>query len=346
MIDGRYFPPGSSRAVAASLAGGPGRLALKREDEPQAQAVVLMSVSDPLAGVPRKLTFADGGVFEAPLEADVDGFLNTGGSFFARLTRLEANLGLVAAAAVVTVGLVFAIYRFGIPLLASGAAAITPPPIVAAMDRGTLETVDRVVFSPSELDEGRKQELQAMFDELAGFADDAGPALKLQLRRGGAIGANALALPGGTIVVTDELVALAASDDEIAGVIAHEIGHVRERHSLQQIYRVLGIGFMVGLIGGDASQLVDDVVTQASALQTLVYSREFETHADLYSVALMARAGRDPLAFVDLLDRIVRAVGGSDETGWLATHPGTKDRREAVRKRVEELGEAGGTTRN
>ncbi|WP_295806438.1 M48 family metallopeptidase [uncultured Nitratireductor sp.] len=343
MIKGRYFPAGSARVVAASLSGTRDRLVLHLENEPDAADAKLTSVSDPIAGVPRKLTFADGGVFEAPLGADVDGLLKTGGTFFARLTRLEANLGLVAAVAVVTIGLVFAAYRFGIPLLASGAAAITPAPVVAAMDRGTLETVDRAVFSPSQLNAGRRRKLQAMFEELSQLAGDDGPALRLELRQGGMIGPNALALPGGTIIVTDELVGLAASDDEIAGVMAHEIGHVRERHSLQQIYRVLGIGFMVGLVGGDASQLVDDVVTQASALQALVYSREFETHADLYSVGLMVKAGRDPLAFVGLLDRIVRDAGGSGETGWLATHPGTKDRREAVRKRAEALDGAGET---
>ena len=337
MIEGRYFPPGSSRVVAASLSGDAERLMLRLADEMEASEPVIASVSDPVAGVPRKITFADGGVFEAPLGADVDGFLKTGGSFFARLMRLEGHPGFVAAAAVVTMGLIFVVYRFGVPLLASGAALVTPQPIIVAMDRGTLETVDRTVFSPTELAEERQKALRDMFGELAQIAGGGGPALRLELRQGGMLGANALALPGGTIIVTDELVGLARSDDEIAGVIAHEIGHVRERHSLQQIYRVLGIGFMVGMIGGDASQLVDDVIVQASALQTLVYSREFETHADLYSVGLMAKAGRDPLAFVGLLDRVVEGAGDSDETGWFSTHPGTKDRRDAVRQRVDEL---------
>ena len=60
------------------------------------------------------------------------------------------------------------------------------------------------------------------------------------------------ALPGGTVILTDQLVALAKNDDEIAGVLAHEIGHVKHRHSLKQLYRVLGIGFMISVIGGDS----------------------------------------------------------------------------------------------
>lgn len=338
MIEGRYFPPASSAVTPAVLSGTPEALLLQVSEGQAPMMPVLLSVSDPVAGVPRKVTFADGGVFEAALSADVDGFLGTRTSFFSRLARFEANLKYIALAAMVTVGLLFIAYRHGIPLLASGAAVMTPAPIVAAIDFGTLETVDRTLFEPTELPEKRQDELHELFAELSAAAGKKGPPLQLLLRRGGkTIGANAIALPGGTIIVTDELVTLAAADDEIAGVMAHEIGHVRERHSLQQIYRVLGIGFMVGLVGGDAGQLVDDVVTQASALQTLVYSREFETSADLYSVGLMRQVGRDPVSFVDLLDRIGKDDEAAKETYWFSTHPGTKERRATVERRVREL---------
>ncbi|EKF41056.1 peptidase M48 Ste24p [Nitratireductor indicus C115] len=341
MIEGRYFPPASSAVTSAVLSGTPEALRLQETGGQEPMMPVLQSVSDPVAGVPRKFTFADGGVFEAAPGADVDGFLGTHKSFFSRLTRFEANLKYIALAAMVTIGLLFVAYRHGIPLLASGAAVMTPAPIVAAIDFGTLETVDRTLFEPTELPEKRQEALRALFAELSFAAGKKGPPLQLLLRKGGkTIGANAIALPGGTIIVTDELVTLAATDDEIAGVMAHEIGHVRERHSLQQIYRVLGIGFMVALVGGDASQLVDDVVTQASAVQTLVYSREFETSADLYSVDLMSRVGRDPVSFVDLLDRIGKDDEAAQETYWFSTHPGMKERRAAVEKKIREL--AGG----
>ncbi|EKF17889.1 M48 family metallopeptidase [Nitratireductor pacificus] len=338
MIKGRYFPPGSSRAVDASLRRTEQGLVLARDEEDAAPQSDPVLVSDPLGGVPRKLTFADGGVFEAPHDADIDLLLRRRGGFFARLARLEKSLAFAGAAAVAVIGLLFLIYRFGIPLLAAGAAAVTPPVIVAAMDRGTLETVDRTVLSPTALDEEAQARLHRIFAELVALAEPEGPQLRLLLREGGVIGANALALPGGTIIVTDDLVDLAESDDEIAGVMAHEIGHVRERHSLKQVYRVLGIGFMVGVIGGDAGQLVDDVVAQAAAFQTLIYARGFEADADRFSVGLMVAAGRDPTAFVDLLDRIAADSGDAGETGWLSTHPGTLDRRAAVLEAARGLG--------
>lgn len=356
MIEGRYFAAGASGSSPAKLWGSPGDLRMQVEGENVVREVVHVHLSDRLGNVPRKLTFDDGGVFEAPAEADIDGLMGTHASFFSRLSRLETNWRFVAFAFVVTLIALVGIYRYGIPLAASGAAAVTPSIILETMDHGTRETVDRTFFDESELDDARRAEIQRMFDELAELSGQESPALKLLFRDGGRLGANAFALPGGTIVLTDQLVEKAESDDEIAGVIAHEIGHVQGRHSLKQIYRVLGLFFMIGLIGGDSSQIIDDVVGQAAALQTLSYSREFETDADRRSVELMVRAGRDPVAFVHLLERLggskrdkeqdksATSNAGEEEssrksgTSWISTHPATEDRREAVEQLARELG--------
>ena len=164
------------------------------------------------------------------------------------------------------------------------------------------------------------------------------PPLRLLFRDGGKLGANAIALPGGTMVITDQLIGEAKSDDEIAGVLGHEIGHVELRHSLRQIYRVLGIGFMIAVIGGDSSQLVEDVIAQAAVLESLSYSRKFETESDFRSAQLMVALGRDPYAFVELLKRITKDKGKKSNTGWLSTHPGTFDRAATVKKYVNSIG--------
>ena len=330
MIDGRYFPPNSARALPARLSGSAGELSLSLIGERKTIRPVLEHVSDRLANVPRKLTFADGGVFEPGPEADIDGFLASHRSFFSRLARLEANWKFVAVAALATLALLIGVYRYGIPLAAAGASAVTPASVLAMMDKGSLETVDRVFFSESKLDEQEKARISSLFAELAAHSHQLNPPLRLLFREGGRVGANAFALPGGTIVVTDELVRLAQSDDEVAGVLAHEIGHVEGRHSLKQLYRVLGIGFMIGVIGGDSSQIVDDAVSQAAVLQTLAYSREFEADADRRSVELMLKVKRDPLAFVALLERVTKDLPGAKGTNWLSTHPGTEDRRRRV----------------
>ncbi len=341
MIEGRYYPPGSASSSPARFWGVSGDFRLLVEGDETVRHPQLLSVSDKIGNVPRKLTFSDGSVFEARPNADVDGFLNTHRSFFSRLSAIEGNWKMAAGAAVVTLALLLGLYRYGIPVLAAGAAKVTPSIIVEAMDAGTLQTVDRIFFAQTAQTETNRERVQRLFDELVAVSGHSQPPLRLLFRKGGKIGANAVALPGGTIIVTDELVELAKHDDEIAGVLAHEIGHVMGQHQLKQLYRVLGVSFMIGVIGGDSSQIVEEAVTQASALQSVAYTREFETDADRISVELMIKAGRNPIAIADMLDRITKAAGvenSSKKTGWLSTHPGTEDRRAFVTKLAREQG--------
>ena len=96
---------------------------------------------------------------------------------------------------------------------------------------------------------------------------------------------------------------------------------------------------MISLIGGDSGQVVEEVLGQAVLLESFSYTREFEISADAYSVKVMEKLGRDPLAFVGLLDRILEKHGleTDGETNWLDTHPSNKDRRENVEAMVERL---------
>ena len=171
MIEGRYFAAGASGSSPAKLWGSPGDLRMQVEGENVVREVVHVHLSDRLGNVPRKLTFDDGGVFEAPAEADIDGLMGTHASFFSRLSRLETNWRFVAFAFVVTLIALVGTYRYGIPLAASGAAAVTPSVILETMDHGTRETVDRTFFDESELDDTRKAEIQRMFDELAELSE-------------------------------------------------------------------------------------------------------------------------------------------------------------------------------
>ena len=138
-------------------------------------------------------------------------------------------------ACVATLLLLAGLYRYGLPALAAGAAAVTPNIVVQSMDKGTLETVDRLLLSQTKTSAARQSEVKALFDDVAKASGHVDPPLNLLFRNGGRVGANAFALPGGTIVVTDELVELAGSPRAVAAVVAHEMGHVHHRHGLRQL---------------------------------------------------------------------------------------------------------------
>ena len=337
MIEGRFFHPDSARSHAARLMRQAGVLRVEIEGQAGPASLRLASISDKLGSVPRKFTFDDGSVFEAVAGADVDAFMGSHHSVFSRLSRLEANGKLLVILVVITAGLLAAAYRWGIPALAHVAAAATPVGVVELIDATALQTIDGAVLKPSQLPETRQEAVRKLFSELSAISQQTAPALRLDFRDGGLIGANAFALPGGTILITDQLIQMAKSEDEIAGVLAHEIGHVQHRHSLQQIYRMLGISMIIATITGDASQIVDDVASQAALLQQLAYSREFEALADRRSAEIMVAAKRDPLAFVELLQRLNPKAENEAEDGWFSTHPTSGNRMQVVRDHVRAL---------
>jgi Zn-dependent protease with chaperone function len=138
---------------------------------------------------------------------------------------------------------------------------------------------------------------------------------------------NAFALPGGHIYAFQGLIDRAQSPDEVAGVLAHEIGHVAHRDGTRTVLQAAGLSFLFGMmlgdfVGGGAVVIAAKTVVRSS------YSRRVEMAADIYSVGLMRKVGGDPRALATILARV---TADKDEgIKILADHPDTKDRVVAI----------------
>ncbi len=135
--------------------------------------------------------------------------------------------------------------------------------------------------------------------------------------------ANAIALPGGHIYVFEGLVEKSESADELAGVIAHEIGHVAHRDGTRSILQAAGLSFLFGMLLGDFVGGGAVVIGARAVLQSS-YSREVEGAADRYAVELINRAGGDVRALAAVLTRIAGAIHPGMEI--LSNHPDTNAR--------------------
>lgn len=158
---------------------------------------------------------------------------------------------------------------------------------------------------------------------------------------------NAFALPGGYVYVTRGLLALANSEAELAGVLAHEIGHVAARHSAQRQTAAVGsqiFGTLLGAVVG--SSAVNQLFNLGSQGLIASYSREQEFEADSLGVRYLARAGYDPYAQASFLKQLAAETAfaaklsgrgaGAVQVDWLATHPANDARvREAARLAAE-----------
>jgi Zn-dependent protease with chaperone function len=135
---------------------------------------------------------------------------------------------------------------------------------------------------------------------------------------------NALALPGGKVFLFDALLAKADSPDEIAGVIAHEFGHLKHRDNMRTLIYNGGTSFLIGLLFGDITGS-SALIFGARSLVTSSYSREAETDADTFSIEVMQRLGRPPKAMGELILRVTGKEGRRGPS-ILSSHPLTEDR--------------------
>lgn len=134
---------------------------------------------------------------------------------------------------------------------------------------------------------------------------------------------NAVALPGGHVLIFRGLIAQADSPDEVAGVLAHEMGHVEHRHVMQALVRQLGLSVVLGGLDGN-------VGGYTNALLSAGYSRSAESEADGYAIDTLTRAQVSPLGAAGFFKRMgkaeVKAEGATALMGYFASHPMSSQR--------------------
>ena len=138
---------------------------------------------------------------------------------------------------------------------------------------------------------------------------------------------NAWAAPGGYLAIQSGLIDQARGPEEVAAVLAHEMAHVLERHSLEGIIQRLGLAILLSAVFGDAGGIV---VEAGQALANLSYSRDAEREADRVGIALMHAAGLDATGMAGFFQRL-EAAGQDGPPALLSTHPAPADRVETAR---------------
>lgn len=157
---------------------------------------------------------------------------------------------------------------------------------------------------------------------------------------------NAFALPGGYIFITTGIIPILQTEDELAGIIGHEIIHSNNRHSVRQLRKkilptILSLPIKVASAITPGSGIITAPITTSENLIFASYSRKFENEADEQGIVLAAKAGYNPLALPKALNRLMKAVefltGEKETKSYFADHPYTPDRDKNINKIAKDL---------
>lgn len=248
-------------------------------------------------------------------------------SFHNNVWKLERTPSLIIFSVIFVIALGFLLIKWGVPS-ASKMIAYQLPENTLNRIGGQAEKYLEDYTGPSQLSKIRQDQIRAQYLKIVA---ENKPAI-LKFRAGESLGANALALPNNTIILTDELVELAKNDQEIIGVLAHEQAHLLYRHSLQQALSSLGFSVLYISITGDSSDLM---TTLPIAMVGAGYSRKFEHESDLYALQLMKRNHLNTSNFANFLQRMSENaeedLDQSNLTRVLSSHPATSERIKMVR---------------
>jgi len=335
-IDGQYYDGRQPIAVPARLEFA-GREAILTAGQVSGRYTTdRLNVSPCSGNADRFIAIPDGGQFQCP-DHEIMGSLPQTSPSEGLVAWLEARWGVALSGVVIVACVLLAGYFYGLPIAAERIADRIPLETERAVGRQALAWLDEQKwFQPTNLDKATQQSIKDGFDGLLSdlpLKDH----YQLELRSSKAMSANAFALPGGTIVITDDMVKAADSPEEVQAVLAHEIGHVELRHVMRSVLQNSAVAVAVAAVTADAASLSVAIAGLPVMLAQAKYSREFEAAADEYAFQLLKQKGYSPAAFASLMERIA-AKHGDDERAfsYVSTHPVTEERvkraRDAAKK--------------
>lgn len=320
---GDYFDGSTSRAHPVTATIESAQLRIEGEDIALAIPLAAIDVAPPVGAARGVVHLPDARELHS---GDLDALAR-----LAALTRtsrperwarhLESRVVYALAALLVSVLILVAGLRWGVPAAALLASHTLPAAVDRHIGEHSLGLMERFALAPSRLPVERQRQIARQLETQC--ANQACPPYRLLFRHSAAFGANAMALPGGTVIVTDELVRLARHDEEVLAVLAHELGHVQHRHSLRLALQSIGAGVILVAITGDVGSVSDIAAGLPSLLLQSGYSRTMEREADAYALDWLNAACIAPRRFADMLGRL---DADASETGLLDSHPGTRER--------------------
>jgi len=279
-----------------------------------------------LGNLPREVHLPDNQALHIDACEAVDNWLfrSTSG----KLYKLESNFRFILTSILLVPLCLVGIFKFVLPAMAIHFADLVPEYATELASNNTMLALNKSVLDPSELPENKQQYYINRWQQMVTQLPVDHHTFQFQFKKSEYFGANAFALPNGTIVVTDDLVELLDGQDSLlAAIILHEIGHVVEKHSMrfiaESIISSLAIDYLIGDLGGT-------IEVFAGVSNTIVqnqFSQDLEWEADNFSLKNIHLVGYSPKDFATAMQKLSEQSKDSNQLdALLHSHPLTKQR--------------------
>jgi predicted Zn-dependent protease len=147
---------------------------------------------------------------------------------------------------------------------------------------------------------------------------------------------NAFAFPGKRLVVYSGLINDSKKEAELAGVMAHELAHIKRNHVMKKLIKEVGLTALISIAAGGGGEMIGELVR---TLSSSAYDRSLESEADMYAVDYLMEAKVDPTPFADFLARLARQEPEAmKHFSWISTHPDTQERADKIYERANDSG--------
>ena len=237
-----------------------------------------------------------------------------------------------------------AIYRYAFILATSIIVMYFPLEWEKKLGKSTYNNLKISLLEDTKIEEERREKITLKAQDLISVSNLA-EIPKIMFHQSKSLGANALALPGGPIIITDGLVNLLETDPLILSIIAHEIVHIQERHSLEQIVQIVGVSSFAWLLFGAEEAIIEEVLYIAVNLWSLKKSRDFEREADLKAIEILRKAGIPENSLLKAMKKLSNYSCSKKRgdkslclkdtgSGWLSTHPSDSERLDYISENI------------
>jgi Zn-dependent protease with chaperone function len=252
--------------------------------------------------------------------------------------KLESHKLSIVAALVLSPLLLWWIIVDLMPMLASAAVPMVPYSIKQQMGQQTFYTLQKTALDPTELSTAEQAEVNQVWQTARQKLSLNYQDYELHLYKSDFFGANAFALPDGTVIITDKLVKLLKDNpDAILAVLLHEIGHVENQHSVRLVAQSLGATLVISVFFGNPEGIADLLLGSGSALLQNAFSRDMEREADQFALMQLKALDKKPKAFADAMSALLEKHNGNTKESsellkYFSTHPDTRERIERAKQ--------------